>query len=157
MRDATHHTFVPRQDSPMAGRIRLRDGGSAHLRPSTPSDRSLFDEFFAELSDRDRFRQALEILTTSGDVDAVIVLYIPVGFGDIQTYPSALIRLPLVLELARRPVAERRMDAFTGQSPRRIRRALSEARSRLQASREQVPRVSPAPCERNSASRPAPR
>ena len=37
-----------------------------------------------------QYRQALEILMASGNVDAVIVLYIAVGFGEIQTYLDAI-------------------------------------------------------------------
>jgi acetyl coenzyme A synthetase (ADP forming)-like protein len=52
MRQALHHSFVPTQESPATGRIILRDGGTAHLRPAFPADRAILERFFATLPDQ---------------------------------------------------------------------------------------------------------
>jgi predicted CoA-binding protein/GNAT superfamily N-acetyltransferase len=57
MRDAMHSIFVPTQERPAAGRIILRHGETAHLRPAGAGDRELLEQFFATLSDLVRYRR----------------------------------------------------------------------------------------------------
>ncbi len=59
MREAMHTTFVPTQDGPAAGRILLRDGGTAHLKLASADDASLIERFFAEMPDHDLYRRFL--------------------------------------------------------------------------------------------------
>ncbi len=57
MPETMHYRFVPTQESPAAGRIILRDGGTAHLRLANPDDQALLERFFAEVSDKVRYRR----------------------------------------------------------------------------------------------------
>lgn len=62
MREAMHTTFVPTQDGPAAGRILLRDGGTAHLKLAGADDASLIERFLTELPDLSAGRPSATIL-----------------------------------------------------------------------------------------------
>lgn len=61
MATAMHYTFVPTQESPATGRIILRDGTTAHLRPARTEDHELLEQFFAGLSDQARYRRFFSV------------------------------------------------------------------------------------------------
>jgi acetyl coenzyme A synthetase (ADP forming)-like protein len=69
MRTAIHPTFVPTQEGLQAGRVILRDGSTAHLRPADPSDFDLMTRFFAGLSSEARHKRFF----TVGEAPASII------------------------------------------------------------------------------------
>ena len=69
MSQAMHYIFVPTQESPAAGRVIMRDGETAHIRPAMPEDAALFQQFFASLSDHARFRRFFTVGAPLGGDD----------------------------------------------------------------------------------------
>jgi acetyl coenzyme A synthetase (ADP forming)-like protein len=61
MRAPVRPRFVPQpcQESDEAGRLILRDGSTAHVRPATPEDRDALVRFFRDLSAESRYRRFL--------------------------------------------------------------------------------------------------
>lgn len=57
MPDSSHHLFVPTQDNPASGRIIMRDGETAQIRPARREDLPLLQTFFVGLSDPIRYRR----------------------------------------------------------------------------------------------------
>ncbi len=57
MPTSMHYSFVPTQDNPDGGRVLLRDGSAAEIRPARPDDLALLRKFFMELSPESRHRR----------------------------------------------------------------------------------------------------
>ena len=53
----TLHVPTPPQDTLQAGRLILRDGSTATLRPAQPDDREALRDFFLRLSPESRYRR----------------------------------------------------------------------------------------------------
>src|SRR5262249_3131933 len=58
----------PYQDSAEAGRLILRDGTTAHIRPARPADRDALSDFFWSLSPESRFRRFLSLAVPGGEL-----------------------------------------------------------------------------------------
>ena len=65
MQGSVHPRFVPTpsQEADDSGRLILRDGSTAHLRPASPADQAALARFFAELSAESRYRRFLSAST----------------------------------------------------------------------------------------------
>lgn len=68
MHDTVRSRFVPQpeQDTETSGRLTLRDGSTAQIRPAAPDDREALVRFFRDLSAESRYRSDRRRASGSG-------------------------------------------------------------------------------------------